>query len=102
MTTFDTFIKELEEEAAAEGPEAVAQFEALDTHFMIGAQILHRRRQRCLSQQALAVAAGVPQAEISRIERGISNPTLGTIERILKALGSPRIRFDWDSSPKVA
>ena len=102
MTTFDDFIKELEDEAAAEGPEAVAEFEALDTHFMIGAQILCRRRELHLSQQILATASGVPQAEISRIERGVSNATMTTIGRILKALGSGRIRCDWDGTPKTA
>lgn len=103
MTTFDDFIKELEEEAAAEGPDAVAEFEALDTHFMVGAQILHRRRQVQLSQQALAAASGVPQAEISRIERGVSNPTMTTIGRIVSALGStPRIMFDWGSTAAKA
>lgn len=101
-TTFDDFIKELEEEAAAEGPEAVAEFEALDAHFMVGAQILHRRRQLHLSQLALAQASGVPQAEISRIERGVSNPTVTTIGRIVKALGSGRIRLDWDATAKTA
>jgi len=102
MTTFDDFIQELHEEAVAEGPDAVAEFDALNTHFMIGAQILHRRRELHISQQALATAAGVPQAEISRIERGVSNPTITTIERILKALGTSRIRFDWDDRAKTA
>lgn len=102
MTTFDDFIKELEEEAVTEGPDAVAEFEALNTHFMIGAQILNRRRELHLSQQKLAAATGVPQAEISRIERGLSNPTVSTIGRIIKALGSSRIRFDWDKTTKIA
>ncbi len=102
MTTFDDFIKELQEEAEAEGPNAVVEFDALDAHFMVGAQILHRRHQLHLSQQALAVAAGVPQAEISRIERGISNPTVTTIGKIVSALGSARIRFDWDATAKTA
>ncbi len=65
-------------------------------------QILHRRHQLHLSQQALAVAAGVPQAEISRIERGLSNPTVTTIGKIVSALGSARIRFDWDATAKTA
>lgn len=95
MTTFDDFIKELEDEAAAEGPEAVAEFEALSTHFMVAAQLLSRRRELKLSQTALAALSGVPQAEISRIERGVSNSTLTTINRLSKALGSARLRFDW-------
>lgn len=102
MTTFEDFIQELQDEATAEGLEAVAEFDALGTHFMIGAQILLRRRELHLSQQALATAAGVPQAEISRIERGVSNPTISTLERILKALGTSRIRFDWDHFTKTA
>ena len=40
-----------------------------------------------LSQRALARRAGVPQSVVSRIERGHTSPTAGTLERLLAAAG---------------
>jgi transcriptional regulator with XRE-family HTH domain len=42
-----------------------------------------------LSQEALGDAAGLHMTEISRLERGIREPRLGTIVRIAKALKVP-------------
>jgi DNA-binding XRE family transcriptional regulator len=45
---------------------------------------------RCLrdmSQKELAERCGIDQSDISKIERGIANPTVDTLERIAKALG---------------
>jgi transcriptional regulator with XRE-family HTH domain len=41
-----------------------------------------------LTQARLAQATGVHQSEISRIERGVGNPTQGTLDRLGKALGA--------------
>jgi transcriptional regulator with XRE-family HTH domain len=40
-----------------------------------------------LTQQQLATASGVAQADISRIERGQSNPTAETLEALAVPLG---------------
>ena len=40
-----------------------------------------------ISQKELADLTGIDQSDISKIERGASNPTLGTLERIANALG---------------
>ena len=45
-----------------------------------------RRRSR-LSQRELARRAGTSQAAISRIERGLEEPTLERLEQILAGLG---------------
>ena len=48
-----------------------------------------------LSQKQLAAATGIDQSDISKIERGITNPSVGTLERIAKALGGRlTIRID--------
>ena len=39
------------------------------------------RVRRGLSQEALAVDAGVDRSYVGRIERGIENPTAETLER---------------------
>lgn len=85
-TSFDDFIKELEEEAEAEGPEAVAELEAFRLHFSLARQLAARRRERNLTQKQLAELSGIDQAEISRIERGQANPTTATVSALTRAL----------------
>jgi ribosome-binding protein aMBF1 (putative translation factor) len=66
----------------------VASFEAeRAAREELGAQILEARKSRHLTQPQLSAATGVQQAEISRIERGLSNPTAATITRLATALG---------------
>ena len=40
-----------------------------------------------ISQKQLAAITGIDQSDISKIERGIANPSISTLERIAKALG---------------
>lgn len=53
----------------------------------LGAQLLEARKARHLTQPELSAVTGVQQAEISRIERGLSNPTATTVNRLAAALG---------------
>ena len=39
-----------------------------------------------LSQKQLAAITGIDQSDISKIERGVANPSVSTLERIAKAL----------------
>lgn len=45
------------------------------------------RRERGLDQAGLAARAGTTQTYISRIERGDVSPSLGTMERLMHAMG---------------
>lgn len=40
-----------------------------------------------LSQKELADMTGIDQSDISKIERGVANPSVSTLERIARALG---------------
>ena len=40
-----------------------------------------------MSQKQLSALTGIDQSDISKIERGIANPSVSTLERIAKALG---------------
>ncbi len=40
-----------------------------------------------MTQKELAASSGIDQSDISKIERGIANPSVGTLERIAAALG---------------
>jgi XRE family transcriptional regulator, regulator of sulfur utilization len=54
--------------------------------FGLGEQLAARRAELAISQRELAKASDVPQADISRIERGKGNPKLATLARIADAL----------------
>lgn len=51
------------------------------------------RVKRALSQEALAVDAGVDRSYVGRIERGIENPTVETLDRLAKALDVSAAEF---------
>lgn len=87
MTTFDDFIAEIEAEARAEGPQAIAELEAFRLHFSLARQLGDHRRAQHLTQKQLAERSGIDQSEISRIERGQSNPTTATLGALTRALG---------------
>ena len=53
----------------------------------VGAEMQLARKISGLTQSELAEKSGVPQETISRIERGRSNPTLGTLEKLVRAMG---------------
>jgi ribosome-binding protein aMBF1 (putative translation factor) len=53
----------------------------------LGLQYHDARVAHGLTQRQLAAMTGVPQADISRIERGAGNPTEATLERLALALG---------------
>ena len=54
---------------------------------IIVARNLRRLRVgRALSQEGLAVDAGVDRTYVSRLERGIENPTIAILERLAQAL----------------
>lgn len=58
----------------------------LSAQARLGAEFAALRKHQHLSQNALAERATVQQADISRIERGLGNPTRETLTRIATAL----------------
>jgi transcriptional regulator with XRE-family HTH domain len=47
------------------------------------------RKKRGMSQQGLAQRAGLSREYVARLETGQHNPSLGTLQKIAKALGVP-------------
>jgi DNA-binding XRE family transcriptional regulator len=88
MGDFEQLMRDIEAEANAEGPAAVAELAALDTRFGLASQLMQLRQQLKITQKQLAKASGVDQAEISRIERGEINPTVLTVAKLLRPLGA--------------
>jgi DNA-binding XRE family transcriptional regulator len=70
--------------------EAATAYYAAQAHaqLTLGEQLAALRAENGLTQKELAAATGVPQPEISRIERGNGNPTRDTLTRLAIALGA--------------
>jgi DNA-binding XRE family transcriptional regulator len=90
-TGWQDFYAELEVEAEASG--ATLEFRAWEDHFRNEVNLIQARKRAGLSQRQLAARAHVPQAEVSRIERGLGNPTWKTVTRLLAACGA-RLRIE--------
>jgi transcriptional regulator with XRE-family HTH domain len=83
-TQFDDFVRGVEGQST---PEERGELDAARARFKIGARVLQHRLAAGLTQQQLASASGIAQADISRIERGQSNPTTETLEALAGPLG---------------
>lgn len=72
---------------AVASPEYRRAYDALTVARHVASQVLEYRLDRGLTQQRLAelIATSVPQ--ISRIESGIHNPTLQTLQRLAEIMG---------------
>jgi transcriptional regulator with XRE-family HTH domain len=52
----------------------------------LGAAVRQLRAKRRLTQEALAQEAGITVGHLSMVERGLANPTWGTVTALAKAL----------------
>ncbi len=66
-------------------------------HESTSSAVISARAHAGLSQKELSLATGISQADISRLETGISNPSVSTLERIAEALGAKlKVTFIFD------
>lgn len=78
---------DIETETIYEDGELVRQ-EQIPANVHVGNALLAARAKADMSQVELASKSGINQADISRIERGLSNPSIGTLQKLASALGS--------------
>jgi ribosome-binding protein aMBF1 (putative translation factor) len=62
-------------------------YEAEDKRIKLVLRLIKLRQQRGMTQADLAKAIGTRQANVSRLERFDSNLTVGTLEKVARALG---------------
>ena len=55
---------------------------------MVGNAVAAARAKKGLSQKELSDLSGIDQSDISKIERGIANPSVNTLNRLAEALGA--------------
>lgn len=74
--------------------EFAAAYRALDPEFQVARQVIQLRLERGLSQKELAAMVKTGQPNISRLERGTTNPSLHFLQRVAEALDAKlEIRF---------
>lgn len=64
------------------------RMERVPANFMVASAVSAARAHAGMSQVELSAATGIDQADISRIERGLANPSIATLNRIAQALGA--------------
>jgi transcriptional regulator with XRE-family HTH domain len=65
----------------------------MKTQAVVARNIRRLRVGRRLSQEALAVDAGIDRTYVSRLERGRENPTVAVLEKLAIALDSEISEF---------
>lgn len=55
---------------------------------MVGNAVAAARARKGLSQKELSALSGIDQSDLSKIERGIANPSVHTLNRIAQALNA--------------
>jgi DNA-binding XRE family transcriptional regulator len=80
------FSEYLAESEAADTPEDAAVRAMFAAGIALGLEFRDARVSRGLTQADLSGLTGIPQADISRIERGAGNPTESTMQRLAHAL----------------
>jgi ribosome-binding protein aMBF1 (putative translation factor) len=76
-----------------QNPDFRAAYQAEDKRIELVLQIIKLRQQRGMTQADLAKAIGTRQANVSRLEQFDANLTLGTLEKVARALGAS-LRID--------
>lgn len=75
-------------------PAFKAEWDALEPERQIVRAMLEGRERADLTQQQLAEATGITQADISRLENGTANPSLRTLKRLASGMGM-RLKVDF-------
>ncbi|MHB1446618.1 MAG: helix-turn-helix domain-containing protein [Acidimicrobiales bacterium] len=78
----------LQHSERAHSPAVVAARSVFDQAYGIARQVVELREKLHLTQVELAEKTGIPQAQISRIERGVISPTSATLAKIAEVLGA--------------
>jgi transcriptional regulator with XRE-family HTH domain len=59
----------------------------MDARALVALNVRRLRVNKRLSQENLAVDAGIDRTYVSRVERGLENPTVAVLEKLSRALG---------------
>lgn len=74
-------------EKKLQNPEVKAEYDALQPEYDIIQAMIHARVEQHITQKELSERTGITQADISRIENGTRNPSLGMVKKLAQGLG---------------
>lgn len=63
------------------------EYDALEPEYQVIREMLKAREEKNLTQVELSQLTGISQADISRLENGEANPTIGILDRVANAFG---------------
>lgn len=72
---------------ALQDPDFKAEYDKLQEEYDLIQELIDARKQQHLTQKELAMRTGITQADISRIEKGLRNPSLSTVKKMAHGLG---------------
>ncbi len=75
------------EQQLLQDPECAAAYEELAPEYEIARQLIRARLESGMTQQELAAKIGTRQSNISRIERGRQNTSIGLLNKVARGLG---------------
>ncbi len=81
-TKFNDFLEE-----QLKDPEFRAEYEALQPEHAVIQAIIDARKESGLTQKELSEKTGIAQGDISRLEKGIGNPSIRTLKRLAEGMG---------------
>lgn len=79
-------LKSLKDKALSNA-EVKTEYDALKSEFQFISTLLTMRESAGLTQQQVAERMGTKESNISRLEKGTSNPTIKTLVKYAKACG---------------
>ena len=68
-------------------PEFKQAYDELEIEYTIMNEMLRAREELGMSQQELSTKTGITQPDISKLENGKANPSIGTLKKIAEAFG---------------
>ena len=77
----------------SQDPHAVRELKETQLEVAIGRQVREMRRRRRMTGAALATQAGLSVSMLSKIENGLTSPSLATMQTLAGALGVPVVQL---------
>ena len=78
--------KKARQQMIEENPELATALEELAPEYEIARQLIKARLESGMTQEELALKIGTRQSNISRIERGQQNTSIGMLNKVAKGL----------------
>lgn len=74
-------------------------YNELEAEYTVIQALIDARKGINMTQKQLAALTGVDQADISKLERGVVNPSLKTLQRIADGMGM-KLRLSFEPKPQ--